>query len=130
MRAQIIKGCESRGDADSPYLSRYPLVQLGGYRLCLHVFHRSDAIEQHDHPWFFVSLLLWRGYIEQTPAGKKRYWPGAVLWRSATHRHRIELVDERRAISLVLMGPHRREWGFFTPAGWQGWRAYFTQNGC
>jgi len=129
-KKQIIYGCESRGDGDSPYLTRYASPRLGPFRVCLHVFHRSDADELHDHPWGFASLLLWRGYVEQTPQGRKRKWPGMILFRRATHSHRVELIDGKRAVSLVVMGPRRREWGFFTPQGWQQWKAYFLDKGC
>ena len=43
MKKTIIKGCESRGDADSPYLTRYTLIERPNWQLCVHVFHRSDA---------------------------------------------------------------------------------------
>ncbi len=144
----VIHGCESRGDALSPYLTRYAFPRVGWFRPALHVFHRSDADEHHDHPWPFVSIILWRGYIEETPAlfadlrsrevcvrdGRcvrlSRKWPGMVLFRSATHRHRVELVDGKPAVTLVIFGKRRREWGFFTAKGWQHWKAYFAERGC
>jgi hypothetical protein len=174
---QIIYGCESRGDGQSPYMTRYAFPRIGPVRMCLHVFHRSDADDLHDHPWPFVSVILWRGYTEITPgtarAGccgvvlsewfieplvgmkcihcgraypffthaefaetrgqvlkRKRKWPGMILFRPATHRHRVELVDGKRAISLVFMGRRIREWGFFTRQGWKLWTKYFAENGC
>jgi hypothetical protein len=154
MRKRIIKGCESRGDADSPYLTRYTLLATRWFTLCLHIFHRSDAPDLHDHPWDFWSLILWRGYIEQTPSGRRRVWPGMLLRRRAEHVHRVELLPRytqqltqieympgRRvlgqrqighlpAVTLVLMRPRRRTWGFFTAAGWQPFLDYFTKMGC
>lgn len=67
---KIIYGCEERGDAHKPYLTRYTLIDTKHFQLCLHVFHRSDADDHHDHPWNFISLILWRGYFEETPE-----WP-------------------------------------------------------
>lgn len=67
MKKKIIYGCEARGDAQSPYLSRWTLLDLPFGALYLHRFHRSDADEMHDHPWSFWSLILWRGYVEETP---------------------------------------------------------------
>jgi hypothetical protein len=95
---QIIYGCESRGDGDSIYMTRYAFPRiLGLVRMCLHVFHRSDADELHDHPWPFVSIILWRGYNEVTPITSKRTgaiseygrkysrkWPGMILFRRAS----------------------------------------------
>lgn len=126
----VIKGCEARGDKDSPYLTRYTILKLFGLQLCLHVFHRSDADDLHDHPWPFASLLLWRGYIEQTPKGKKRYYPGMLLLRQADYLHRVELINNKKAITLVLMGRYERHWGFKTHFGWVYWKEYFKEKGC
>lgn len=125
-----IMGCEARGDKDSPYLTRYTLIKLFGFQICLHIFHRSDADELHDHPWPFITLLLWRGYIEETLSIKKRYYPGMVLKRKAAHLHRVELVDGKKAITLVLMGRYERHWGFKTAFGWVYWKEYFKEKGC
>lgn len=155
MKKQIIYGCESRGDAQSAYLTRYAFPRLGPVRPALHIFHRSDADELHDHPWPFVSIVLWRGYIEETPTQfavkwdaqgrevgqvdfehrhamtkRKRVWPGAILFRSATHVHRVELVDEKPAVTLVFFGVRCRNWGFFTRRGWQLFSDHFTERGC
>jgi len=149
---KIIYGCESSGDGDSAYLTRYTLIDTRWFQVCLHIFHRSDADELHDHPWPFASLILWRGYIEITPyrvsyrsgpahisvadqnaAGlvrRKRKVPGMVLFRSAEHAHRVELVNGKRSVSLVFMGKKKRGWGFFTPNGWQFWKDYFRERGC
>lgn len=58
-KSKIIYGCESRGDGGSPYLTRWTLRETTLGSLYLHHFHRSDADENHDHPWPFVSLILW-----------------------------------------------------------------------
>lgn len=139
---KVIYGCESRGDGNSAYLTRFTLVDTRWFQLCLHIFHRSDADDLHDHPWPFFSLMLWRGYWEVTPncdicegrecrrRKRNRKWPLMVLFRSATHKHRVELVDGKRAVSLVLMGKRVRQWGFFTSRGWQLWTEYFKEKGC
>jgi hypothetical protein len=128
---QVIYGCESRGDEKSPYMIRYAFPRVGPVRMCLHVFHRSDADDLHDHPWPFVSVILWRGYFEQCAGDRlKRKWPGMILIRPATHAHRVQLVDGKRAVSLVFMGRRVREWGFFTRQGWKLWTKYFAENGC
>jgi hypothetical protein len=127
---KTIYGCEARGDAQSAYLTRWTLFKTHFGQVCLHVFHRSDADDLHDHPWPFLSLILWRGYVEETPRGRRRAWPGMVLFRQAEHRHRVELINGRPAVTLVVMGRRVREWGFITPRGWQQWREYFRERGC
>lgn len=127
---KIIWGCESRGDAQSPYLTRYSTPKTRFGTLMIHVFHRSDAPDLHSHPWNFVSIILWRGYIEETPHGKRRKYPGMILIRPADTIHRVELIDGKPAITLVWHGNRIREWGFFTSQGWQNWKDYFKERGC
>lgn len=190
LRKKIIKGCESRGDSQSDYLTRLTILEpkSRNWAIYLHKFHRSDSPEHHDHPWSFVSVILWRGYFEETPgplearvfhtthddyarsiAGlssipraatsflethpfdngiktipgewgayeaygsapiRKRVWPGMVLFRPATWRHRVVLISEKPSITLVFRWRYEREWGFFTAKGWQHWKDYFRERGC
>ena len=173
-KKKIITGCDSRGDGDSPYLTRWTLldvrrkkagVEQSVFAIYLHEFHRSDHDEMHDHPWWFVSLILWRGYVEETPCRecedqgtwgfrerirdrveyfgglpcafcgatgrrRKRVRPGMLLFRPASHVHRVELVDGRSSWSILVRGSYTREWGFWTRFGWQRFREYFLERGC
>jgi hypothetical protein len=130
IKKKIIYGCEERGDAHSPYLIRWTLFERSWLQICLHKFLRSDHSEHHDHPWHFVSIILWRGYNEETVKGKSRKLPGMILFRKATHRHRVELVGDKQAFTLVIMGKYVREWGFFTSLGWEYWKDYFKRKKC
>lgn len=156
MIRRVIYGCDGRGDGDSPYLTRYTLFYTPWIHLCIHVFHRSDADELHDHPWPFASLILWGGYIEESASKhaadmdrgtgegfhrmvhcerlykrtrREIIRPGRLIVRSAEHAHRVELINGRKAVTLVLMGRKTRSWGFFTSAGWEHWREYFLRRG-
>lgn len=135
---KIIYGCEARGDADSPYLTRWTLIEIAWLgAIYLHIFHRSDSPEaEHDHPWNFVSIILWRGYFEwvryavEPGSTRRRKWPGMILFRRATHIHRVELVDDKPAVTLMLRGPYVRTWGFWEGWTWTEWKKYFTDRGC
>lgn len=168
MSTFIIYGCEARGDGKSPYLTRLTIFGSKLFSIYYHKFHRSDADEHHDHPWDFITIILSKGYIEETPCkectGKgyivvdqasngvdyamqcpkckgsqiqsKNVWPGMILYRPATWRHRVVLRQKDgkavEARTLVIRGRDKREWGFFTdPDGvWQQWQEYFKQRGC
>jgi len=138
---KIIYGCEGRGDANDPYLSRFTLLKSKKLKIYFHKFHRSDADDLHDHPWNFVSIILWRGYNECTLNGgrnglgkrttnKKRCYPGMILYRPATWVHRVELIKEKPAYTLVFTGDYVRYWGFIVDKGWQAFTEYFKENGC
>lgn len=131
VKKKIIMGCDAHGQGKSPYLTRVILFQVASFAIYFHKFHRSDGEDMHDHPWDFVSVLLWRGYVEQTPSGRKRKWPGMVLYRPANWVHRVELLNDKPAYSLVFHGPRIRSWGFHLKSGaWQRWKDYFLAMGC
>ena len=155
---KTIYGCSERGDGDSPYLTRYILLETRYGELKLHQFHRSDGEVQHSHPWNFCSLILWPGYWEVTPSGTKRRWPLVPAYRPAEWQHRVQLLtgccwtclgtgddffynapcpvcqgsgrQERSCWTLIWTGPKFRRWGFFTPAGYRDSADYFRENGC
>ena len=109
-----------RTSEGEPYLTRYLLSKTRWGRIFIHAIHRSDQDrELHDHPWKFVSLLLWGpGYREfQSDGSIKRFGPFSINWRlDAASPHRLEL-DETRGPqwTLVVCGRHLRTWGFHVP---------------
>ena len=53
-----------------PYLERYYLFLRDRknfpFNIFLHKFLKSDSEDLHDHPWNFISIILWGGYWEYT----------------------------------------------------------------
>lgn len=116
-----------------PYLIRFYLLPrwmtLGLCRVVLHRFVRSDSPLDgtHDHPWPYCSIVLSGGYWEHTAEGRKFYKPGSMLFRKATHLHRIELIDTGEPVyTLFIMGPKVRSWGFFVNGKWHPWRDWIA----
>lgn len=126
-----IRGCEAHGDVEETYLMRAILIDSRRGRLMLHWFKRSDADrEMHDHPWNFWTIMLWHGYVEHTPKGQRRLWPGMILYRPATHRHRVKLINRKPAVTLVWAGPKVRSWGFWEDGRFAPWREFFASKKC
>jgi len=131
VRKEIIRGCH-----DVPLLTRWILAEGRWGKVMFHRFHRSDEDrEHHDHPWNFWTVILWRGYVEETLSGQRRLWPGTVRWRSGIWRHRVLLVKdrqgrERESWSLVFAGPRVRDWGFWTDRGWVFWKTFIDSDRC
>lgn len=152
---EIRDGCEAGTKTDNPaYLKRYFLVKNGfdpersagvhsaprrsltfhrktsGAQIYLHHILRSDADrELHDHPWDFLSLILLGGYREESPVGRlSRKLPGMVLFRRAEHRHRVLLVNDRPAWTLVFTSGKKRSWGFWRGAAFIPWRAFVARK--
>lgn len=114
---------EKRG---RPFLKRWHLVPKNTrLNVYLHCFVDDDDTTYglHDHPWDFWSFILWRGYVEWLPDGvRKRRWPLSVAWRPAETRHAVKLIEGRPSWSIIVTGPIRRNWGFWTIDGWRSYR--------
>jgi len=121
------------------YLNRWGLShdRVGGVLL-----HKMDApdpgIDLHDHPWWFVSIILWGGYEEQRAnirnaptlariaedqppctrgVPERRRWLSVRVMR-LDECHTITELHRRVSWSLVIKGPRRRKWGFYLPSGY------------
>ena len=98
-----------------PYLERW-ILWCGG-TLRLHRFLASDDDRAvHDHPWWFVTLPFsaYGEYVEID--GRERYRevrPWRLHFRRSHFRHRVE-IQRVPSWTLVLTGPKRREWGFWS----------------
>lgn len=100
----------------SLYLRRWYLFRSERVGIFIHQFVRSDEDRAlHDHPWDFIVIPLWRGYIEHNvrhhPCGgqlepyanQTRVLPLlGTRWRRAEYKHRVELLecDYRGALDL------------------------------
>jgi hypothetical protein len=135
MRKLIIHGCEARGDGRDPYLTRWIIFKFRLIALYFHQFHRSDAEDLHDHPWNFISIILWRGYYEQTFTSGgllkiKRVYPGTILYRKSSHAHRVILIDRKPAYTLVVRFKDKLNWGFYQRGTYINFIKYFKKMGC
>jgi hypothetical protein len=85
----------------------------------------------HDHPWWFITLPF-EPYLEKTPEG-----PLTMVralrphFRTASHRHIVQLIEERPVWTLILTGSKSSDWGFwheghYTPH--QEWLAEREKN--
>ena len=108
-------------------LRRWRLWRGRFFSVCLHRFMAPDQSAcAHDHPWPFVSLVLWGGYVEEVwpdgdSAAAERVRRGllSMASREALHCHRVVACRPGWTWTLVLTGPRCRAWGFRTRGG--GW---------
>ncbi len=115
------------GSDGSPYLARYSLLKLPFFRILLHHILRSDEDpDLHDHPWSFVSIILWKGYVEERATGKRRIRAGEVVRHAATDAHRLDL--EKPAWTLVFATGKTRAWGFHADDRWIPYREYLDRK--
>lgn len=124
------------GGTERPYMLRWFLLPRNRWcNVYLHKFCRDDDDRaMHDHPWWFISIMLRGQYIEHHtgevfPDARTIRYPGSVMLRPAAWRHRVELPkrEDGSAIpcwTLIITGPKVREWGFWCPKGFVPWRQF------
>lgn len=102
-----------------------------GTAVYIHHFVSSDHWPNpHDHPKTFISIGLKGQYREFTfnggEADVERFKAPWIRRFPPEHRHKIMLIDHEPCWTLVLVGPTRRPWGFWTNGmrGWIFWREY------
>lgn len=113
-----------------PYLIRYTLFKCKWFTIKIHHVLISDPAELHDHPWNYISFILWGGYYEETkrvsnyPECYKDkintayyrniqwYPPLSILIRNGSQPHRLILPEGKQSISLIFTSKKWRKWGY------------------
>lgn len=116
---------EEIGPPDCPIMYRRTLVANRLFKVLWHEFMPNASDEaHHDHPRSFWTIVLRGGYLDCRVDGKvDRVYAPAVRFRRAEHAH-ITKVSPRGAITLCIMGPQRRDWGFWREGHWYDWRRF------
>jgi len=149
---KVIMNCD--GD---PYLYRWYLISKPWLGVYLHKFVRSDEDRApHDHPWSFIVIPIWRGYVEHSerkckcltcvghPTQGARMVPRrtrvrpiiGTRWRPATYRHRVALIrdgtdKELPSWSIFIRFKKSHDWGFWPgERTFIGWREWWRDKGC
>lgn len=120
------------------YLARRR-ISTPWFRIFLHKMEAPDpGFHLHDHPWNFVSLILWGGYTEEreftsvaseraghVEAGYRSWYGDRVRYGFLNVNrmplylaHRIVELNKKTCWTLVIGGRRQREWGFYQPDGW------------
>lgn len=137
------------GNPFDPYMLRWYVIPRNRFcNVYLHKFLRDDDDRAlHDHPWWFISWILWGSYIEHTrrlewvylhaeyvPVTERRNWL-SVAFRTATTPHRVSLLRSasdphkcKPCWTLVITGPIVRVWGFHCPQGWRPFDKFVDPN--
>jgi hypothetical protein len=131
-----------------PYLIRWNLFECKLFSIKLHRILMSDHDCFHDHPWSFMSIILWGGYVEHrertafdemaipgvddeypTYHTSKIFHPGNIIYRKATDKHKLEI--HQPCTTLVVTFKKVREWGFWSKKGkFIPWYKYTPTQTC
>lgn len=118
---------EALGLPECPYMHRW-VLDFGPFAIRLHRWTASDdARAFHDHAWWFLTLVLWGGYTDVSPAGRDRLSVGSIRFRPALHRHTVEV--SRVTWTLLITGRPTRRWGFWLGEKLMRRDKYFAVHG-
>lgn len=116
---------------DTGYITRLHILKTPWFALCLHWLNTPDPEPYlHDHPVSFLSVILRGGYTEDREKfthNRRRFtkvnrW---FNWIRASSRDRHTIIEVKpKTLTLCLMGPKTREWGYHLPDGWMYWKDY------
>lgn len=122
---KIITWAQDLGEPECPYARRW-ILNLGLFSLRVHRWYRSDDKRApHDHPAWFLTLVLQGHYEDWSyPLSKQgrpkldekivdRLGPGSVRFRRANHIHSVA-VDPGGCWTFLVFGREDRVWGFWT----------------
>lgn len=117
------------------HFQRYRIIETKWFNIYVHYIAKSDEDKHmHDHPWDFISIILWGGYaeilkkvwwkttneIEKIEYNVKTYKPISIIHRPANDFHQITLL--KPTFTLVFTGPRKRTWGYLTVSDWTGYK--------
>lgn len=125
------------GHPHGPMLRRYMIFQGARFGVYVHQFFRPDADRDvHDHPWWFGTLVLRGGYLEQVADDPSGLFEDRSRWCLRGGAHTMPLASAHRIVqvlpetwTLLLVGRKVGEWGFYVDRSddggrWVPWREY------
>lgn len=129
------------GVSGADYMRRWWLIPYNRFGISCRVheiLQSDDDRAYHDHPWWYITIVLRGGYWEVRPKydrsgiyqGPQRTWigPGAIRFRPAKSWHRLELGGTT-AYTLFICGRKSQEWGGLpNPATKLHWRECFKPS--
>jgi hypothetical protein len=118
------------GLAECPYATRW-ILNFGLFTIRLHHWVKSDDLRYpHNHPWWFITLVLKGHYLDVTndgPYGGEHMWAGKCRFRPADHSHKVKVLMP--TWTLLLTGPNVHKWGFFVDGKFKKANKYFFEQG-
>lgn len=116
------------------YLVRLRLIQTPWFAIYLHDIYEPDGDrDPHNHPWSFISFVLRGSYTENLHPYpyvhpdinvRQQHWKRFSIHRMTRETaHRITYAAPGLK-TLILTGPRRHSWGFFTENGFVHWKDY------
>lgn len=100
------------GLSSCPYMKRW-VLDFGLFSIRLHKWISSDDDRAyHDHPWWFLTTVIYGSYVDISPLGEDNLHMGSIRFRHARHQHTVKIITPN-TWTLLITGKPSRRWGFW-----------------
>jgi hypothetical protein len=115
------------------YLARLRVLQTPWFGVYVHDIYEPDGDRHpHNHPWSFISIVLRGSYTERLhPLPTNDLERSLLRSYGRWSAHRMGRTSAHRIVrcspglkTLILVGPRKANWGFFTENGYVPWQTY------
>ncbi len=119
---------QNLGKNECPYMKRW-VLDFDLFSIRLHKWLSSDDQRHlHDHPWWFISLVLKGWYLDKSENVTRTRVAGEIAYFPATHKHTVEVAPQG-CWTLLLTGKEKRQWGFWVKNKFKKRNRYFYDFG-
>jgi len=100
------------GLVECPYFKR-TIFDFKFFSIRIHEWLADDDHRHmHDHPNWFLTIVLKGGYVDISDNGEDILSLGSFRFRKADYRHMVTKVKPG-TITFLIAGPMSRRWGFW-----------------
>jgi hypothetical protein len=119
------------GADNDPYLDRLRIIQTPWFGWYLHHIHREDRESApHDHPWWFISIILAGAYWEdvfddKTDTHRRSRYRGRFSIRTLRRKQAHMITQAYGPLwTMVFTGRRSSDWGFYPNGQFVPWQEY------
>ena len=112
------------------HFRRYRILETEWFSIYIHNILESDKdIHSHNHPWNFLSIILYGGYEESRSISSCSHFASKLIIKWFTQMninefHKIKLL-KNSCWTLVFTGKRiNPNWGYLTKNGFIGFEEY------
>lgn len=117
LKMKLIK--EIRSKEGNLHFKRWQILKTRWFSIYLHGIYSEDKDKHlHNHPWDYTSIVLKGKYIEETPKGINKLYPGKIVSRNGLDYHKILKLQTKSVYTLFFVSPIKRHWGYLVNGEW------------
>lgn len=97
---------------------RWRLFESKYFNIYIHKIFQSDIDHPHNHPWNFLSIVLWGAFYERfyrdmffSEEQRVLHHPFSAYFRTRTNFHKNRII--KPVTTLVFTFGEKTSWGYF-----------------